>query len=495
MSARIDERVLDERLGALECARTWSPRVMSKLESHIRAPDDSALFRINPIRFANEKNIAEAEAIDLFLHGAALGLFEMDWSLICPMCACVVDSFRSLTSLDNHFHCTLCQTDYEASLDDYIAVTFTISPAVREIAFHHPDDLPLRDYVFNVKATRECLVPEGVQAPPGGTPWVEVMESLTRALSALPPGTTTRLEVEATEGTLFGFDTDSNAHFYFSVAGSPASETQTVAVRYGDDACEPDGGQIAPGTVAFEIENVTGRPGRIGILWIPPGVERVMLAFAPFLSAKRLLTTQTFRDLFRSEVIRATEGIGVRDIALLFTDLKGSTALYDEIGDLNAFALVQRHFERLRDVAVRHGGTIIKTIGDAVMAAFLDPADGVRAAVGMLREMDAFNRDLPSRGFLLKIGVHRGAAIAVTQNERLDYFGQTVNIAARVQDLAQAEEIYLTSEVIDAPGVREVLAPFAAERRVAQLKGVLHEVSVFRVTPKGALTGVSSDPD
>ena len=180
-------------------------------------------------------------------------------------------------------------------------------------------------------------------------------------------------------------------------------------------------------------------------------------------------------------MIRATEGIGVQDIALLFTDLQGSTALYDRIGDLNAFALVQRHFERLREVTVGHGGTIIKTIGDAVMAAFLDPADAVRAAVAMLHEIDAFNRDLPGEGFILKIGVHRGAAIAVTQNERLDYFGQTVNIAARVQDLAQAEEIYLSGEVRDAPGVQEILAPFTVERQVAHLRGVLQEVPVYRV--------------
>jgi Family of unknown function (DUF5939) len=87
----------DERLAALEAARAWSPRVVSKLESHIRSADDVALFRINPIRFAAEKNIAEAETIDLFLHGAAPGLFEMDWLLLCPACStarCVGPTWR-----------------------------------------------------------------------------------------------------------------------------------------------------------------------------------------------------------------------------------------------------------------------------------------------------------------------------------------------------------------------------------------------------------------
>ena len=109
------------------------------------------------------------------------------------------------------------------------------------------------------------------------------------------------------------------------------------------------------------------------------------------------MTTQTFRDLFRSEVIRGHEGLGVKDIALLFTDLKGSTALYDRIGDLNAFSLVQQHFDRLQSVTVRHNGAIIKTIGDAVMAAFLNPADAVQAALDMRSEIASFNERQPDR--------------------------------------------------------------------------------------------------
>lgn len=133
-------------------------------------------------------------------------------------------------------------------------------------------------------------------------------------------------------------------------------------------------------------------------------------------------------------------------------------------------------------MTVRHGGAIIKTIGDAVMAAFVEPADAVRAALTMLREMEAFNRHLPNREVILKIGIHRGAAIAVTLNESLDYFGQTVNIAARVQSLSDAKQICLTSEVLTAPRVESILAPYAIEQETAQLKGVHQEMPVFRIT-------------
>jgi class 3 adenylate cyclase len=232
------------------------------------------------------------------------------------------------------------------------------------------------------------------------------------------------------------------------------------------------------------ITNVTARRGLIAVAALPADFARCQLTYEPFLTAARLLTTQTFRDLFRAEVIRGTEGIGVKDITLLFTDLKGSTAFYERIGDLNALALVQRHFERLRDATVRRGGSVIKTIGDAVMAAFQDPAAAVGAALDMLAGVEALNRDLGERNLILKIGLHKGAAIAVTLNDRLDYFGQTVNVAARVQALADAGEVYLTREVRDAPGVAALLAPFAVEATTARLKGLRQETQVFRVEPR-----------
>ena len=278
-----------------------------------------------------------------------------------------------------------------------------------------------------------------------------------------------------------------------STSGSKAHRPspQTVRIRYMGNRCEPAEGVVAPGRIAFEIENETGRQGFLGISAVPadalPILEIPRLDFVSYLSGSRLLTTQTFRDLFRSEAIRAVEGISVRDITLLFTDLKGSTDLYDRIGDLNALSLVQQHFERLRDVTVQHGGAIIKTIGDAVMAAFVEPADAVRAALAMLQDMETFNRRLPSREVILKIGIHRGPAIAVTLNERLDYFGQTVNIAARVQSLSDAKDICLTSEVLAAPGVEDILAPFAMKRKLTQLKGVHQRVPVFRVNAASIL--------
>src|SRR5947209_6410753 len=116
VTAMRDEKDFDDRLGRLEEARAWSPRLISKLESLLRGDDEDALFRINPISFAAERNVSDAEAIDLFLHATAAGLFGMNWQLLCPKCSCVVESFRNLSGVTSQFHCRLCQTDYEASL-------------------------------------------------------------------------------------------------------------------------------------------------------------------------------------------------------------------------------------------------------------------------------------------------------------------------------------------------------------------------------------------
>jgi len=180
MVSAVNEQLLDERLAALEEARAWSPRLISKLESHIRTADDLALFRINAFSFAQERHLPENEIIDLFLHATALGLFSMDWSLLCPQCCCVVESFRSLKSLHNHYHCAFCQVGYEAALDEYIAVAFTVSPNIRKIQFHDPDQLSAWDKFFKTQNTAEGLLPDG-------QPLVNAKAAVARSVTYLAP--------------------------------------------------------------------------------------------------------------------------------------------------------------------------------------------------------------------------------------------------------------------------------------------------------------------
>jgi class 3 adenylate cyclase len=482
MAPLLKEDALDDKLARLEAARPWSPRVVSRLEGLIREEEDADLFRINPLTFASQRGLSESEVVDLFLHATAEGLFDMDWLLICPMCACAVESFARLRAILHRFHCPLCHNDYEAAMDDLIAVYFSISPAVRTLRFHHPDTLSPQDYLLSYKAVREGRTSAGES-------YVSAVRTALRGLSFLEAGASTAFAFEAAPGKLSGFSPDTDAAFVLQVSNEVALTPQRIRLTYDGASFEPAEAVVAQGPVALEIVNGGDRRGILGILQISPGQdEECLLQFDPYLTGKHLLTSQTFKSLFRSEVVGGANGLAIRDIALLFTDIKGSTALYQRIGDLNAFQLVQQHFDQLREVTVRHGGAIVKTIGDAVMAAYPDAAHAVAAALDMRGAIERFNESQPDRAVLLKIGVHHGAAIAVTLNDELDYFGHTVNVASRVQTTADAGEIWVSDEVWRYPGVQRLLEDYPADARTVMFHGIERPMTVMRV---GAASAVS----
>jgi class 3 adenylate cyclase len=485
----VNEALLDERLATLEKARAWSPRLVSKLESLIRGDDEDALFRINPMSFSKAKGLDDKEVTDLFLHATVVGLFDMDWLLECPACSCVIESFRNLSGVCNHFRCRLCQVEYDVTLDDFIAVTFTINRQIREIALHRPEQLSAEDLLFKVGGTRDGLLPDG-------TPFIDAQRSALQKAFYLAPDETVEFDVEADQNWLFGGSSEGHMSFLFPVEGDRREDVQRIELDYGGERDSVLRRTVAPGRIHFAVHNVTPQRGVAMILAIPPGTEvgTRYSDFAPFLNGKKLVSHQTFRDLFHGEVVRAGDGLAVKDISLLFTDLKGSTALYDRIGDLNAFALVQQHFEKLQAVTVRNNGAVVKTIGDAVMAAFVDPADAVRAALAMRKEIASFNASRGSRQIILKIGIHRGPAIAVTLNGRLDYFGQTVNIAARVQALADADQIYLSDQIYAAPGVGAALAGLPIAPQTVSLRGVHDAAPVYLVGASEAASALAAQP-
>jgi class 3 adenylate cyclase len=473
----INEALLEKKLTELEAVRAWSPRVMARLETLVRTADEGELFRINPVQFADDRGIREDEAIDLFLHGANIGLFDFNWHLLCPACADVVDSFRKLRSVHSHYSCPLCQMNFEANLDDYVEVSFTIASAIRDIRFHHPESLTVEEYYLRYEHSPHGRLPNGMRL-------VDVFPSLLVGLRYIEPGSDCVLEADLVAGWLAGCDRLTNAGWTATVEGEPATAVQALELVLENGNLEPVGAAAAavrPGPVRIVIHNRDSRRGSIFLLNKPLAVEGVLLSFAPFLTGKRVLTTQTFRDIFRAEVVEGGQGITVRDLSFMFTDLKGSTALYERIGDLKAFTLVQQHFDVLGKVVREHHGAIVKTIGDAVMACFMTPADALRAALAMIAGIEAFNQRRDSTDIVLKIGLHRGYAIAVGLNERLDYFGQTVNIAARVQGLAEANEICMTPDVYQDADVAAILADHSCQQERAQLKGVVAEMPIKRL--------------
>jgi class 3 adenylate cyclase len=477
MAARVREKVLAEKLAVLGKAASWSPKAVPAFGDLVRAGSDDQLFRINPLRFAADRGLAEKEAIDLFLHGTKLGIFQMDWNLVCPTCGDSVDSFKALNKLNSHFRCSICDLNSEATLDDFIQVNFTISPEIREIVYHHPESLSIEDFHLKYHFNPTAKIP-------GGPRFVDAVPSLVKGLSYVQPGQKKRFDVETTGGTFTFNDLMHRESIAVPVKGNPSAGPQPLTIRLEGGKLVTDKKEVAPGKHLITFENRTAGRASMVILNFPPDFQKKPLQFDPFLSGKKLLTTQTFRDLFNSEVIQGTEGIGVRDITILFTDLKGSTALYERIGDLKAFSLVHQHFDYLGRVITQNSGAFVKTIGDAVMASFLNPVDAVKAALEMIREIARFNRSFTSKDVVLKIGIHKGPCIAVTLNDRLDYFGQTVNTASRVQGLAGSEEVFVTEEVFSYPGVKDLLKGFKVFTGKVRLKGIQDEIQVYNLAPR-----------
>ena len=474
MAARIKEKGLREKMDAVRKVKNISPKVLEKLESLIREGSDYELFRINPIRFAADRGLTEHDAIDVFLHGSKSGMFQMEWDLVCPTCGDSVESFRSLNKVNSHFYCTLCDLNSEATLDDYIQVNFTISPEIRDISYHRPEALSIEDYHLRYHFNQNASIP-------GGPRFIDAVPSLVKGLSYLGPGQKKRFELDTAGGSITLNDLMHHLSAAVTVKGDPSRKAQALTVRLEAGRLAPERNKVAPGKVFVSVDNRTAARASMLILNLPPGFEKKRLIFEPFLSGKRLISIQTFRDLFSSEVIQGTEGIGVSDITILFTDLKGSTALYERIGDLKAFSLVHQHFGRLGRVINENSGVFVKTIGDAVMASFLNPLDAMKAALEMNREISRFNRSFTSRDLILKIGIHKGPCIAVTLNDRLDFFGQTVNTAVRVQGLAGAEEVYISEEVLVFPGVKPLLKGYRVFGGKVKLRGIQDEMQVYKI--------------
>ena len=255
-----DENWLDERLGQLENAADWSPRTLSRFESFIRTADDFALFKVDPLEYARERNLPPREAVDLFLHATRLGLFDIQWGLVCPMCGDTVSSFATLRKVDTHFHCSLCELDTVAALDDYIMISFLISPRVRRISFHDPESLGLLDYWQKYRFNRQWRLKNGV-------PVTEMFSSALKGLQGLAPLETAEAAFDLPPGVLKVFNLTDERMFTLPVEADSAAAEATITWHADGAACTCD--HLGSGHRTLHFHNPTARPLSLAIAHLP----------------------------------------------------------------------------------------------------------------------------------------------------------------------------------------------------------------------------------
>ncbi len=403
-----------------------------------RAPD-ADVMHIRPYELADGWGEPRERVLAVCLEAVTSGLLQMQWDLICPSCRTGASRVDHLYEIDHRGHCAFCDIRFDLPLDRSVEAVFHPAASLRA-----------------VEPRSFCT------GGPAATPHV-------LAQAHLPKDGEARFRAPSEPGRYRVF-----------VRGGVTADLTVAADGVHDLVLElgavlsPATARVAPGS-PLVVRQAGGTARHVKLEHVE-WAERAATAHALSLEPR-------FRRLFSGEVLGPGRQLRVARVAILFSDLSASTALYTRVGDAPAFRLVQDHFELLRDKIGSEGGVVVKTIGDAVMAAFPDEAAALRAAIAMQAAWDAFRAPRPDGvDTMLKIGVHAGPAYVVTANGVLDYFGQTVNVAARLQGAAREREIVVT----DALAVEATEAGWLGAARVSEhfdavLKGLDHPVRAARL--------------
>jgi class 3 adenylate cyclase len=334
--------------------------------------------------------------------------------------------------------------------------------------------LPLAEYMRQVFFGSGVDLPDDIGA---------AINAATLDVMELAPGEKAAMSLTLPEGLIIVFDPVTHTTLFLDVKGKATAERRNVSLVFSDVHAHAGTVSLQPGPARISLDNRSTKRTIPGLWMSGEAMNRSLGRRRPFLTATRLLSNQTFRDLYRTGTLDKEQRFKITNLTFLFTDLKGSTALYDRIGDLAAFDLVRDHFSALLTSVATEGGAVVKTIGDAVMATFPTADRGVRAAIKMRGAMREINQARGSEDLALNIGLHTGPCLAVMLDERQDYFGQTVNVAARVQGLADPSAILVSKPIVDSAEVARLLAQagLAANERSSTLRGVSEPVPVYEL--------------
>ncbi len=407
----------------------------ARLSEHVLTRQEVDLWTIRPLQLARLWGVPERQTIELCLEAVKQGLLRLRWDLLCPRCQVGKGSVLALDELPRGSHCGSCNIDYERDYANNV-----------ELAFH-----PAKS-IRGLEGGEYCLF------GPGSTPHIKVQLTLAageqRHVTLQPDHSRYRVRTLEPGGEQ-SFDWHGDAF--------PRVIANGHDVTLGEAS--------ADGTIA--LENTSNRSLTLII------EEQAWVRDA--LTAKRVTAMQAFRDLFNDEVLRPGDDVEIDHIAIMFTDLKGSTALYERIGDPQAYALVREHFAVLGKAVRDHDGAIVKTIGDAIMAVYVNPADGLRSAMQIQDDVERYNRDSGREPIIVKLGLHCGRCISVTLNDRLDYYGSAANKAARLEGQSTGGDIILSPEFAADPEVARLLTDIPAREESAELKGFPEPIRFLRI--------------
>jgi class 3 adenylate cyclase len=387
--------------------------LVTRLEDFLNRADELSVQRIRPYALADRWEANRRVVLEMFLRATRAGILDMSWDLLCPSCRGTTEGHSNLGDVRGKSHCDTCQIDFTVNFDHNIEVVFRPNASVRPVEY---------DAAF-------CV----------GSPQLQphvVMSQSIAALRTLP----LTMQLEPGRYTLRASNTAGSASLFADVEGQPKADIRVTSFGW------PPEQQHVSLQPTLNLINATDADQTFQL-------ERTAWSDQASTAAD-VTALQAFRDLFASEVVRPGEEISIGSVTLMFTDLRDSTRLYRKIGDASAFGRVREHFEILEKSIASEGGAIVKTMGDAVMATFRQPIAALRAVWNAQTKIAEYGEPM----LWLKVGIHKGPCIVVNLNDRLDYFGSTVNITARLPAFSQGGELVFTEEIKDDPEVQEFLA-------------------------------------
>ena len=404
--------------------------LMNRLEDFLWRADELSLQRIRPYALADRWGADRREVLEMFLRATRAGILDMSWDLLCPSCRGTTEGRTNLGDVRGTSHCNTCRIDFTVNFDHNIEVVFKPNPSVRVVDF---------EAAF-------CA----------GSPQLQphvVMSQTLAPLRSLP----VQVQLERGRYTLRASNAPGSISLYADERGDAYLDLRVSSFGWPPEqahvSLDPTLNLVNAMETAtnFQLERTS---------WSDQSS-----------TAADVTALQVFRDLFANEVLRPGEEISIGSVTLMFTDLRESTRLYRQIGDASAFGRVREHFQILEDAVDKEGGSIVKTMGDAVMATFRRPIDALRAVWKAQSEIQERGEPL----LWLKVGIHIGPCIVVNLNDRLDYFGSTVNITARLPSFSQGGEVVLSDTFYKDLEIREFLArnagPNALTRFAGDVKG------------------------
>jgi class 3 adenylate cyclase len=407
-----------------------NPELVNRLEEYLNQADELSLQRIRPYALADSWKTSRRAVLEMFLRATRAGMMDMYWDLLCPSCRGISEGHTNLAEVHGTSHCDTCRIDFTVNFDHNIEVVFRPNASVMKI-----------DYVAAF-----CV----------GSPQMQphvVMSQTVSALKTFPAP----IMLEPGRYTIRAANVPGSMSIYADVDGRDKADLR--ASSFGWLPEEPRV-SLHP---TLNLINATEADSTFSL-------ERTAWSDQAATAAD-VTALQVFRDLFATEVVRPGEEISIGSVTLMFTDLRDSTRMYRQIGDASAFGRVRQHFEILEEAIAEEGGAIVKTMGDAVMATFRQPISALKA-VWKAQTIIA-ERGEPM--LWLKVGLHKGPCIVVNLNDRLDYFGSTVNMTARLPGFSKGGELIFTETFYEDPEVRDFIArnisPSALSQFTGELKG------------------------